>query len=83
MIKDKYIKIQINEYHKLLQDIKVENIVLPKELVYELLIKKSFGILDWLQTTTEASTQTNVTATYHHPYNHWRHQQTWVCSCKG
>jgi len=31
MIEDKDIKIQINEYHKLLEDIKVENIVLPDE----------------------------------------------------
>jgi len=40
MIKDKDIKIQINEYHKLLKDIKVENILLPDEFVLELLIEK-------------------------------------------
>jgi len=40
MIKDKDIKIQINEYHKLLEDIKAENIVLPDEFVSELLIEK-------------------------------------------
>jgi len=40
MIEDKDIKIQINEYHKLLEDIKVENIVLPDEFISELLIKK-------------------------------------------
>jgi len=40
MIEDKDIKIQINEYHKLLEDIKVENIVLPDEFVSELLIEK-------------------------------------------
>jgi len=40
MIKDKDIKIQINEYHKLLEDIKAENILLPDEFVSELLIEK-------------------------------------------
>ena len=40
MIEDKDIKIQINEYHKLLENIKVENIVLFDEFVLELLIKK-------------------------------------------
>jgi len=40
MIKDKDIKTQINEYHKLLEDIKAENILLPDEFVLELLIKK-------------------------------------------
>jgi len=33
MIEDKDINIQINEYHKLLEDIKVENIILPDEFV--------------------------------------------------
>jgi len=40
MIEDKDIKIQINEYHKLLEDIKVENIVLPDEFILEFLIEK-------------------------------------------
>jgi len=40
MIEVKDIKIQINEYHKLLEDIKAENIVLPDEFVSELLIEK-------------------------------------------
>jgi len=40
MIKHKDIKIQINEYHKLLEDIKVENIILLDEFVLELLIEK-------------------------------------------
>jgi len=40
MIEDKDIKIQINEYHNLLEDIKVENILLPNEFVSELLIEK-------------------------------------------
>jgi len=40
MIEDKDIKIQINEYHKLLEDIKAENIVLHDEFVSELLIEK-------------------------------------------
>jgi len=40
MIEDKDIKIQINEYHNLLEDIKVENILLPDEFVLELLIEK-------------------------------------------
>jgi len=34
------IKIQINKYHKLLEDIKVESITLSDEFVYELLIEK-------------------------------------------
>jgi len=40
MIKGKDIKIQINEYHKLLKDIKTESITLPDEFVSELLIDK-------------------------------------------
>jgi len=40
MIEDKDIKIQINEYHKLLEDIKAENIVLPDEFFLKLLIEK-------------------------------------------
>ena len=40
MIEDKDIKIQINEYHKLPEDIKAENIILPNEFVSELLIEK-------------------------------------------
>jgi len=40
MIEDKDIKIQINEYHKLLEDIKAENIVFPDEFVSKLLIEK-------------------------------------------
>jgi len=40
MIEDKDIKIQINEYHKLLEDIKAENILLLDEFVLELLIEK-------------------------------------------
>jgi len=40
MIENKDIKIQINEYHKLLKEIKPENILLPDEFVSELLIEK-------------------------------------------
>jgi len=40
MIEGKDIKIQINKYHKLLEDIKAENIALPDEFVSELLIEK-------------------------------------------
>jgi len=40
MIEDKDIKIQINEYHKLIEDIKTESITLADEFVSELLIKK-------------------------------------------
>ena len=40
MIEGKDIKIQINEYHKLIEDIKTESIKLPDEFVSELLIKK-------------------------------------------
>jgi len=40
MIEDKDIKIQINEYHKLIEDIKTEIITLPDEFVSELLIEK-------------------------------------------
>jgi len=39
MIEDKDIKIQINEYYKLLEDIKVESITLLNEFVSELLIE--------------------------------------------
>jgi len=40
MIEGKDIKIQINEYHKLIEDIKTKSITLPDEFVSELLIKK-------------------------------------------
>ena len=40
MIKGKDIKIQINEYHKLLEDIKAESIALPDEFVSNFLIEK-------------------------------------------
>jgi len=40
MIEDKDIKIQINKYHKLLEDIKTENIILSNKFVLELLIEK-------------------------------------------
>ncbi|KAG5043237.1 hypothetical protein JHK87_007152 [Glycine soja] len=40
MNEEKYIKIQINEYHRLLEDLKIENISLPDEFVSELLIEK-------------------------------------------
>jgi len=40
MNEEKDIKVQINEYHKLLEDLKTENIFLPDEFVYELLIEK-------------------------------------------
>ena len=40
MIEDKDMKIQINEYHKFLEDIKPENKILPDEFVSELLIEK-------------------------------------------
>jgi len=40
MIEGKDIKIQINEYHKLLEDIKAESIALPDEFMSELLIEK-------------------------------------------
>jgi len=39
MIEGKDIKIQINEYHNLIEDIKTESITLPDEFVFELLIK--------------------------------------------
>jgi len=40
MIESKDIKIQINEYHKLIEDIKTESITLLDEFVFELLIEK-------------------------------------------
>lgn len=40
MIEDKDIKSPINEYHKLLEDIKAKNILLSNEFVSELLIEK-------------------------------------------
>ena len=40
MIEGKDIKIQINEYHKLIEDIKTESITLPDEFMFELLIEK-------------------------------------------
>jgi hypothetical protein len=40
MTEDKDIKIQINEYHKLLQEMKAEKITLPDEFVARILIEK-------------------------------------------
>ena len=40
MVDEKNIKTQINEYHKLLEDLKTENINLPKEFVAGILIEK-------------------------------------------
>jgi len=40
MIEDEDIQIQINKNHKLLEDIKVENITLPDGFVSKLLIEK-------------------------------------------
>ncbi|GMJ12565.1 hypothetical protein like AT4G00980 [Hibiscus trionum] len=40
MTEDVEVKVQINEYHKLLEDLKSENITLPEEFVAELLIEK-------------------------------------------
>ena len=37
---EKDIKVQINEYHKLLEDLKTKNISLPDEFISELLIGK-------------------------------------------
>jgi len=39
MINDEDIKMQINEYHKLLEYIKAKNIVMHDEFILELLIK--------------------------------------------
>jgi len=40
MIEGKDIKIHINEYHKLIEDIKTESIILSDEFMFELLIEK-------------------------------------------
>ena len=40
MKEDKDIKLQINEYHKLLEDLKAEKIVLSEKFVAGLLIEK-------------------------------------------
>jgi len=40
MIEDKDIKNQVNEYHKLFEDIKARSIVLPDEFVSDMLIEK-------------------------------------------
>lgn len=40
MFKDKEIKTQINEYHNLLEELKVENITLVNQLVVKILIEK-------------------------------------------
>ena len=40
MNKEKDIKVQISEYHKLLEDLKIENISMPDEFDSELLIEK-------------------------------------------
>ncbi|GMI68037.1 hypothetical protein HRI_000473000 [Hibiscus trionum] len=40
MTEDVEVKVQINEYHKLLEDLKSENITFPEEFVAELLIEK-------------------------------------------
>ena len=40
MSEDKDIKMQINDYHKLLEELKVENITLPEQFVAGILIEK-------------------------------------------
>nr|KYP46090.1 hypothetical protein KK1_032325 [Cajanus cajan] len=40
MTEEKDIKIQINEYHKLLEDLKSKNLFLPNVFILELLIEK-------------------------------------------
>ena len=40
MNEEKDIKVQINEYHKLLEDLKTKNISLPDKFVSKLLIEK-------------------------------------------
>ena len=40
MNEEKDIKVQINEYHKLLEDLKTENISLLDDFISELLIEK-------------------------------------------
>ena len=40
MVDNKDIKLQINEYHKLLEELKAEKIELPKHVVAGLLIEK-------------------------------------------
>ena len=40
MVDNKHIKPQINEYHKLLEELRVEKIELPKQFVVGLLIEK-------------------------------------------
>ena len=67
MIEGKDIKIQINEYHKLIEDIKTGSIKLPDEFVSELLIEK---LPQGLQTTTEAQTETYVSIRFDHPHHH-------------
>jgi len=67
MIEGKDIKIQINEYHKLIEDIKTKSIKLPDEFVSELLIEK---LPQGLQTTTEAQTETYVSIRFDHPHHH-------------
>lgn len=40
MDEEKDIKVQINVYHKLLEDLKIENISLADKFIFELLIEK-------------------------------------------
>ena len=40
MVEDKGIKVQIKEYHKLIEDLKTENITLQEEFVVGVLIEK-------------------------------------------
>jgi hypothetical protein len=55
MVDDKDIKTQINEYHKLLEDLKTENITLSDAFVAGILIEKLPG--SRLQEPTQAQTE--------------------------
>lgn len=53
MVDDKDIKTQINEYQRRLEDMKVENINLPKGFVARNINKKPSQFMEQLQATTK------------------------------
>nr|KYP69597.1 hypothetical protein KK1_008794 [Cajanus cajan] len=89
MNEEKDIKVQINEYHKLLGDLKLESLSLPDEFVSELLIEKlPESWIDYKQHLKHRHKQTLLTDLITHiiiedasvlrqRQNHWQQRQMW------
>ena len=69
MVDDKDIKTQINEHHKLFEDLKIKNINQPKEFVAGILIEKlSDSWSDYMQQLKH--NHKHVLGRPHYPHHH-------------